>query len=503
MSPSRSLFLLLAGGVVLAAGSTLAAPEPARPAPKKDEPPPAQADAKPGLHLSVYHDNFALVKDRRELPDDFKPGLNVVQFRDVAATLDPTSVHFRSLTDPSAQVVEQNYEFDLVSADKLLQKYVDQKITVHTRDGKTYAGTLLSFDPQRLVLAADRDKGPIFLVERGDNVKRIQFSTLPEGLLTRPTLVWEVEANKAGKHLVEVSYIAQQVRWRSDYNLVLSADETHADLSGWVTVENNSGTAFRDAHVKLLAGDPRPDYQNMPWSFGPSYYKLVRTLPPTNRLGDDPSRAFGDYRVYTLPEATSVGNSQIKQVELIKAGRVPVTTTYLYDGAKLEWFRYGMYWDPGFGREENKKVNVLVELQNRAENHLGIALPKGKCRVYKKDSDGALEFIGEDQVNHTGRDETLVLDIGDAFDIVGERKQTEFRKVNDREYTESFEIKVRNHKKEDVTVKVLEKLYRYGEWTVLQKSQAYDKIDSRTIVFPVKVPADKEAMVTYQVDYRW
>jgi hypothetical protein len=494
---------LLAGGVLLAAGSTVAGPEPARRAPQKDEPPPAQADARPGLHLTIYHDNFALVKDRRELPDDFRPGLNVVRFRDVAATLDPTSVHFRSLTDPRAQVVEQNYEFDLVSADKLLQKYIDQKITVHTRDGKSYEGVLLSFDPQRLVLAADRDKGPIFLVERGDNVKRIQFSTLPEGLLTRPTLVWEVEANRGGKHLVEVSYLAQQVRWRSDYNLVLSADETHADLSGWVTVENHSGTAFRDAHVKLLAGDPRPDYQTMSWGWGASYYKLVRTLPPTNRFGDDPSRAFGDYRMYTLPEATSVGNNQIKQVELIKANQVPVTKTYLYDGAQIQWVRYGGYWDPGYGGQENKKVNVLVEIQNRAENHLGIALPKGKCRTYKKDSDGALEFVGEDEVSHTGRDEAVVLYLGDAFDLVGERKRTEFHKVNDREYTESFEIKVRNHKKEAVTVKVLEKLYRGGEWSIVQKSQAYEQIDSRTIAFPVKVPADQEATVTYLVDYRW
>jgi hypothetical protein len=503
MKPYRSPLLLLAGAALLAAGSTLAAPEPSRPAPKNEEPRPAQPDNKPGLHLTIYNDNFALVKDRRELPDTYKPGLNVVQFRDVAATLDPTSVHFRSLTDPDAQVVEQNYEFDLVSADKLLQKYVDQKITVHTRDGKSYEGTLLSFDPQRLVLAADRDKGPIYLVERGDNIKRIQFSTLPEGLLTRPTLVWEVEAKKPGKHLVEVSYVANQVRWRSDYNLVLNAEETRADLSGWVTVENNSGTAFADVRVKLLAGDPRPDYQTMTWGFGPDYYKLVRTLAPSNRFGNDPSRAFGDYRMYTLPEATSVGNNQIKQVELIKAAGVPVTKTYLYDGAKIQWVRSGRNWDANYGREENKKVNVLVEVQNRAENNLGIALPKGKCRTYKKDSDGALEFIGEDQVDHTGRDEALVLYIGDAFDLVGERKQTEFHKVNDNEYTESFEIKVRNHKKEDVTVKVLEKMYRAGEWTILQKSHDYEKVDSRTVVFPVKVPADKEVTVTYQVDYRW
>jgi len=500
MKRYRSLALLLAAAALVGVGTGLAAPEKA-PAPPPDDKP--RADDKPGLHLTIYNDNFALVKDRRELPDVFKPGVNVVQFRDVAATLDPTSVHFRSLTDPAAQVTEQNYEFDLVSADKLLQKYIDQKITAHTKDGKSYEGILLSFDAQRLVIAQDRDKGPIFLVERGDNIKRIAFSQLPDGLLTRPTLVWEVEAKKDGKHLVEVSYIANNIRWRADYNVVLNEADTEADISGWVTVENSTGTAFAQAHVKLLAGDPKPDYEHMPYGYGPAYYKLVETQPPTNRLGNDTSRAFGDYRMYTLPEPTTVGNNQVKQVELIKATGVPVAKTYLYDGAKLQWYRYGYYIDPAYGRESSKKVNVLVEIENRADKHLGIALPKGKCRAYKKDADGALEFIGEDAIDHTARDERLALYIGDAFDIVGERKQTGFQKLNDHECTETFEIKVRNHKKEAVAVKVLEKMYRSADWDVTAKSENFDKIDVRTIVFPVKVEADKETTVTYTVHYQW
>src|SRR5262249_21915779 len=224
---------------------------------------------------------------------------------------------------------------------------------------------------------------------------------------------------------------------------------------------------------------------------------------PTIRTGNDPSRAFGDYRVYTLSEPTTVANSQIKQVELIKAVDVPVTKSFVYDGAKLQWYRYGMYWDPNYGRDVNKKVNVVLELQNRADNHLGIALPKGKCRTYKKDADGSLEFIGEDLIDHTARDERLVLYLGDAFDIVGERKQTSYQKINDREAQESFEIKVRNHKKEEVVVKVLEKMYRSGDWTILQNSLPFEKIDSRTVVFPVKVPANKEATLTFRVDYKW
>jgi hypothetical protein len=491
---------MLAMVLAVTVGTGLGAPQdPGAKAPRKKD---RQAAAQHGVLLTIYNQDFALVKDRRELPDDLRAGLNVVRFTDVAATLDPTSVHFHSLTDPKAQVVEQNYEFDLVNADKLLQKYIDKKITAHTKDGKSYEGTLLSFDARQLVLAKDRDKGPIFMVERGDNIKRIQFSTLPEGLLTRPTLVWEVEANKAGKHLVEVSYLANGIRWRSDYNVVLDPSDTHADISGWVTVENRTGTAFKDALVKLLAGDPTTDRSQMAWGYGPDYYKLVRALPPTNQFGGDPSRAFGEYRMYNLPEPTTVASNQVKQVELITANKVPVTKTYLYDGAQLTWYRNSPYVAPSPG-QENKKVNVLIEVQNRAADQLGIALPAGKVRAYKKDSDGALEFIGEDTVPHTARDERVVLHIGDAFDIVGEHKQTRFTKVNDHEYLEDFEIKVRNHKKEDVTVKVLEKMVRSADWTVTTKSHDYEKIDSRTIIFPIKVPANKEVTVTYQVDYKW
>jgi hypothetical protein len=501
MNRYRNPMLLLTLAALAVAGTVLAGVK--DPAKNEDQPKEASAANRIPLQLTIYNDNFALVKDRRELPDMFQAGLNVVHFRDVAATLDPTSVHFRSLTDPSAQVVEQNYEFDLVNADKLLQKYIDQKITAHTKDGKAYEGTLLSFDDKRLVLAADKENGPIFMVERGDNIKRIQFSTLPEGLLTRPTLVWEIETRKPGRHLMEVSYLAQQMRWRSDYNVVLSPDDTEADVSGWVTMENHTGTAYKDAAVKLLAGDTKVDYNQVPMGYGIDYYKLVRALPPTNKFGDDPSRAFGDYRMYNLPERTTLNSNQIKQVELITATKVPVTKTFMYDGTKLQWFRATPYQVPRPNYEGNKKVNVVVEIQNSADNHLGIALPKGKVRTYKKDADGALEFIGEDLINHTARDEKLVLYIGDAFDIVGEHKQTAYQKINDREAQETFEIKLRNHKKEDVLVKVLEKMYRSADWTILQSSQPFDKIDTRTVVFPVKVPADKEITLTYTVHYKW
>jgi hypothetical protein len=458
-------------------------------------------EPRPGVSLTVYNDNFALIKDRRLLEEPWKKGLNIVRFRDVAATIDATSVHFRSLTDPGAAVDEQNYEFDLVDANKLLQKYIDRPIAVHTSDGRLYEGVLMSFDAAQLVLAGDRAKGPIFMVERGENIRRIQFSELPGGLLTRPTLVWEVAAEKAGQHLVEVSYVAGNIRWRSDYNLVLAADEKSIDVSGWVTIENQTGTGFADASVKLLAGHPHVDPNAIAWSHGPTYFKQMTRLAPSAETGDDPSQALGEFRLYKLPEPTAVNNNQIKQVELIRAAQVPVQKTYLYDGAKLEWSRLAAYWDPALGAATQKKVNVMVEFENRAAHQLGVALPGGKCRVYKADTDKSLEFIGEDAIEHTPRDEKVTLYLGDAFDVVGEHKQTDFKQINDRVYEEAFEIKLRNHKTEAITVKVLEKLYRWRQWTILEKSQDYEQADSRTIVFPVQVPQDGEAKVTYRVRY--
>lgn len=461
----------------------------------------AEPQAKPGVSLTVYNNDFALVKDRRELDEAMKKGINLIRFRDVASTIDATSVHFRSLTDPKAAVVEQNYEFDLVNADKLLAKYIDKQLTAFTADGNVYEGTLMSFDGRQLVLAKDKEKGPISIVERGENIKRIQFGDLPEGLLTRPTLVWEVACEKEGKHLVEVSYIANSIRWRADYNVVLSPDDKAIDLSGWVTIENHTGTGYKDAVVKLLAGDTRIDYRTFSFGFGQEYYKQMTQLAPTSQEGKDVSRVFGEYRMYDLKEPTTVSNNQIKQIELIRASAVPVTKTYLYDGAKIGWQWSGYYPDPNFGKEEYKKVNVLVEIENRADRNLGIALPQGKCRVYKKDTDGSLEFIGEDTVNHTARDERVTLYIGDAFDIVGERKQTEFKKISNRVFEEEFEIKVRNHKKEAVTIKVLEKMYRCPAWEVMEKSSAFEKVNSRTIIFPVEIKPDGEQKVTYRVRY--
>jgi hypothetical protein len=452
-----------------------------------------------GVALTIYNQNFGVVRERRNVEVKEKEG--TVRFADVATQIDGTSVSFKSLTDPSATVLEQNYEYDLVSADKLLQKYIDKTIGVLTKDGSRYSGNLLSFDPNQLVIRQYGEKGDIAMVQRGDNVKDIQFSALPEGLITKPTLVWKLATGKIGQQLVEVMYQTGGINWQADYNAVLNAKDTALDLSGWVTVNNQSGATYKDAKLKLIAGDVRRVQPQQVYAVN-----AVRKLAMAEAAGGFAEKAFFEYHLYTLGRSTTVADNQTKQIELLKADAVAVRKVFLYEGAPQYRFYGGLINDANYGSEEsNKKVNVIIEVKNSKENNMGMALPKGKVRLYKRDeADAALEFIGEDQIDHTPKDETVKLHIGDAFDIVGERKRTDFRIDTGRhEMTESFEIRIRNHKDAPVEVLVKETLYRWSNWEITQSSAKWTKYDANAIHFLVKVDKDGEQVVTYTVRYTW
>ena len=449
----------------------------------------AAAPPKEGVSLTVYNQNFAVVKEVRTLKLPEK--VSTVQFRDVAKKIDPTSVHFKSLTDPQGTtVLEQNYEFDLVSADKLLDKYIDRAIAVVTKDGKRYDGTLLSFDAKQLVL---QGRGGLYMIQRPDNVQNVEFGKLPEGLLTRPTLVWQVASARPGDHLTQVTYQTAGLSWQADYSAVISADDTRMDLSGWVTLTNQCGAGFKDAKLKLMAGDvrriqpPRPAPQRL--AFGVEAAKAGRGAGFVEKT-------FFEYHMYTLDRPTTVNDNQIKQVELLTAADVPVTKRYVFEPG-------GRYWHRRYGQSNTYKVNVFIEFKNAKEARLGMPLPKGKVRVYKRDADdGDLEFVGEDQIDHTPKDEELKLYVGDAFDIVGEKTVTD-RKQEKRWRQEKITIDIRNHKNEAVTVLVREHLTRGGQWSLTAKSHPFKKIDATTIEFALPVPADGKAQVAYTVDYRW
>ena len=455
-----------------------------------------------GYALTVYNQDLVLVRDRRRLP--VQSGVHSLLFEDIAATLDPTSVSVVSLSDPKGfRVLEQDYEYDLVDQAKLLQKYIGQEITLLNYGaqmglkGEDLKVKLLSAQNGQLVV--QKADGNLMSVSSGLN---LQFPKLPDGLLLKPTLSWLVKAEDSGDQDLNLAYLASGMGWHADYTFSLNDEETQADVNGWVTVNNETGTTFKDAKLKLLAGDvnraqapPRP-----------MAMKAMRMMDEAQAAAPAfAEKAFGDYHLYTLQRTTTLRNNETKQVELLSAAKVPLRKVYRYDGAEgLGYWNGEGYSDPAYGvNTGDSKVSVVLELDNNEKSGLGMPLPAGKIRVYKRDDDGSQEFLGEDTIDHTPKDETVKVKVGNAFGVKGERKQTNFLNPTSRSIEETFQITVKNHRKQDVTVRVVEHLYRYSNWKITENSQPFEKQDSRTVEFLVKVPADGKTVVAYTVKYAW
>lgn len=446
-----------------------------------------------GVDLTIYNQNFALIKDKRSL--DFKKGINQIRFSDVASQIDPTSVHFKSLTAPESCVIqEQNYEYDLVSATKLLQKYIDKKIKISSEAGTAYEGTLMSYDADNIVISNPQTKS-LDMVSRKDNIRTISFEELPEGLITKPTLMWQIANDKAGKHLTEVSYLTNGINWLCDYVAVVDKEDKNVDLSGWVTIDNKSGTAYKDAGLKLIAGDVHRVTEAAP--VGGRRLVIAEMAKAAPQFEE---KAFFEYHMYTLQRKATIKDNQIKQLSLLSASNVPVKKLFIFDA--VDYFGWNWYYYEDQQPSKEQKVRVKLELTNSEKNNLGMPLPKGKVRVYKKDTDGSLQFIGEDRIDHAPKDETIRLYLGDAFDVVGERKKINYRQ-GEKWAEESFEISLRNHKDSDIEVTVVERLWRYGNWKIIDKSQEFTKKDAQTIEFKVPVATNSESKVTYTVRYWW
>jgi hypothetical protein len=475
-------------------------------------PPETYRNAIPGQNVPGY----ALV--RHDRPFALERGRNTVRVTDVAALIDPTTVAFESLTDPAGtRVVEQNFQFDLVNSAKLLQKYVDRTIQVDQVRGngvESFSGTLLS-TAGGLVL-----KRPDGTIQMLPNNAGVTLPDLPGGLITRPTLVWDVAAERAASHATRVSYQTSGIAWWADYNLTYS-DEARAgarasgsegananacrlDVSAWVSILNQSGASYPDAKVKLIAGDVHRAPKPAP---APRMMDLARAeAAVSQKTAGFEEKSFFEYHLYTLGRTTSIPDNSTKQIELFPTARgVPCDKTLVYQGGP-RWFPSGSaITDRGYGIESNKKVDTFLTFRNAQENNLGMPLPAGRMRVAKLDpADKTLEFIGEDAIDHTARNEKVLIKLGSAFDVVGERRQVNFTIDTSRKsMIEEIEVKVRNQKKEPVTVMVKENLYRWVNWTLTQKTHDHEKLDARTIQFPVKIPPGKEAVVRYTVNYTW
>jgi len=453
------------------------------------------------LEVTVYNSNLGLIKETR--PFQLKNGVNSVQVVDVAAQIDPTSVHFKSLTAPDAvSVLEQDFRYDLISQEKILSRYIGKEIELQRfgRDGdkkEVIRGTLLSSAGGRVMKVGDK----LVLNPQGEAI----LPELPEGLLTKPTLMWLLNAKKPGEHQGEISYLTGGLSWMADYVLVIDKDDAKADLNAWVTVSNNSGATYKDARLKLVAGDihraPAPATRGRM-----NYMAAKMAMSEADGMGMT-EKSFFEYHMYSLGRLTTLAENSSKQVEMASAAGVPVKKLFTYDGVQgMQWnyFGDGAYWDPNYGLSSGKKVSVHFEFQNKKAEGLGIPLPKGRVRVYKKDDDGSLQLAGEDAIDHTPKDEKVRVKMGEAFDLVGERKRANFQSdQKGRRFEETFEIKLRNHKETDATITVVEHLYRWTNWKIVESSHKWEKKDAQTIEFSVPVKKDGEAVVTYTVKYSW
>lgn len=445
-------------------------------------------DDQTGVALTIYNANLGLVKDQRRI--NLFNGIGDLRFMDVASQIMPASVQIKSLIDPKTlQVLEQNYEYDLLNPQKLLDKYVGREVKLFTKNPYTereelVAATLLSNNGQ-----------PIFRI--GDDITfghpgRIIFPGVPEDLNAKPTLVWMLENSLPSSQKLEASYLTNGINWRADYVVTLNDRDDRADLSGWVTIDNHSGATYRNAKLKLVAGDvnrvkDKAEYEARLLGFA----KAANTLPEKQFKED----SFFEYHLYTLERPATVKDNQIKQISLVSADNVPVKKELLYYGANF------YYYNRSGEAVSDQKIGVFVEILNRKENNLGMPLPKGTVRVYKADREGSLQFIGEDSIDHTPKDEKVRIKLGDAFDVVGGRKQTDWKKIAHDTYEAAFEISLRNHKKEDVVVKVVEPIP--GDWTMLNSSHSFNKSEAFTAEFNIPVPKDKEVKLSYRVRMRY
>jgi len=469
------------------------------------------------VDLTIDNQSLSLIREERT--HALIKGMNRVVIPDIPSTIDGTSVHFLSLTDPGgAKVLEQNYQYDLVHQAKLLEKYIGKQIEfVRWDDGTkkefsvfgkllatgylaqpSYGSPSLSFMSVGGMVA--EINGKIELNPSG----RLVLPSLPDGLILKPQLEWLVVNNKEGSHKTEISYLAGQLSWTCNYVALLDKNDTKLDLTGWVTLTNNSGTAFKNAGLKLVAGDVNIVQNRFD---GMMMAKGMQVGEEASRPQFKQSDLF-EYKLYTLQRRTDLNNNETKQIELTSARNVTSKQVFIYDGMADQWRMYYNNYsyrsEGSFGQQSNPKVGVFVTFRNDEKSGLGMPMPKGKVRVYKRDDEGKEQFIGEDEIDHTAKDEEMKLYLGNAFDIVGERAQKDFKSfAAGRVVEETVEIKVRNHKNESIELLVYEHPWRWSQWEILNSNKEWEKVDQSTLKFPVKIAKDGETTVRYTIRYSW
>jgi len=444
------------------------------------------------LSVTVYNSSLALVRDVRQLT--LPTGESRLRFMDIAASINPAAVHFRSLTEPTKlDVFEQNYEYDLLDPSKLLQKYVGREVTLVR--AKLASGTTQYEDVKATLLSLNG--APVWKIGNeivtGLSYESIRFPQLPDNLYERPTLLWSLQNSGARRHKVEASYLTSNLSWSADYVLNVSKDETSGDLDGWVTLVNHSGTAFKNAQLQLVAGDlHRVAAQN-----GMDEMKALSGIARSaNAPAQFQQESFSEYHLYTLGRRTSIFDQESKQISMLDASHFPLQKVYVVNGQQ---YYYRSAAQPGAPVKD--PVQVFYNFKNEDKVGLGMPLPAGTIRVYQADSRGGSLFAGEDHIDHTPKDETISLHIGNAFDIVAERKQTDYKRLSDRVYEFEYEITLRNHKDIPITVEVNEPIG--GDWEMVSSTFKFTKTAAFASQFHVPVDKDGTSVLRYRVRVRY
>jgi len=430
------------------------------------------------VELTVYNNDLALVKDTRNV--ELPVGQGELKFMDVASYIMPVTVHVRSLNYPGDfTVLEQTYQYDLMSSDRLLDKYVGKKIKIIRWN---------EFQDRQEVVEAillSNNQGQIYKINDGIYLGYPGYKVLPEipeDFVAEPTLTWLYDNRTEKAHKLEASYLTANINWKADYIVVLREDDTSSDISAWVTLDNKSGATYKNARLKLVAGKVHQVEE------APGVY-LMKSLAEAeaSQFGE---KAFFEYHLYDLKRKTTIKDKETKQISLLKALDVGTQKEFLVYGT--ESYFGGPYDEP----VAKRPVSIYIKFKNSEDNNLGVPVPAGIMRVYR-DEDGSLQFIGEDRIQHTPKDEEIRLKIGEAFDVVAERSQTDYKEITSKLYESEWEITVKNHKEKDVTVGIVEPLS--GNWQITRSSHPYQKVDASTIRFDVNVPRDEEVKVSYRV----
>ena len=438
------------------------------------------------LALTVYNSDLALVRDVRNI--QLPRGTFDLRFMDIAATVNPATVHIGSLTEPTRlDILEQNYEYDLLEPEKLLRKYVGRDVTLvrlvqdggDTRQEEVKA-RLLSYNTAPVWQIGNE-------IVTGMHADHIRFPELPGNLYSRPTLIWSLENGGAARHRVEASYLATKLSWSADYVLTVARDDKSADVDGWVTLTNGSGTGFRNAKLQLVAGEL--NRVRRMFERKEADMMVAQAAPASERMAQE---SFSDYHLYTLDRKTTVNNNQTKQVSMLEATGFPVKKRYIVDGQS---FYYRNAQHPGSPIKD--VVQVYYQFKNEATAGLGMPMPAGVIRVYQSDSKGGVQFVGEDRIGHTPKDEMLNLKIGNAFDVVSERKQVDFEKIASNVYEMEYDVVIRNHKATPISVEVNEPIG--GTWRMIRTTHQYMKTDAWAAQFNLSVPADGTTTLKYRV----